>query len=106
MSPIYAFLMNGTLPTDKSLARKLRYRSARYTVINDVLYRRGFTTPYLKCITTEQEDYVLREIHGGVCGDHSGSRSLASLSTGVLLDGYASGCTHVSEKVRQMSTVQ
>ncbi|CAL2237455.1 unnamed protein product [Prunus armeniaca] len=106
MSPIYAFLMNGTLPTDKSLARKLRYRSARYTVINDVLYRRGFTTPYLKCITTEQGDYVLREIHGGVCGDHSGSRSLASLSTGVLLDGYASGCTHVSEKVRQMSTVQ
>ncbi|CAL8117216.1 unnamed protein product [Prunus armeniaca] len=77
MSPIYAFLMNGTLPTDKSQAQKLRYRSARYTVIDDVLYKRGYTMPYLKCLTKEQGDYVLREVHSGVCGDHSGSRSLA-----------------------------
>ncbi|XP_034203566.1 uncharacterized protein LOC117618046 [Prunus dulcis] len=77
MSPIYLYLTNGTLPEDKAQARKLRYRSARYTVINDVLYKRGYTTPYLKCLTAEQGDYVLREIHNGVCGDHSGSRSLA-----------------------------
>ncbi|KAI5352093.1 hypothetical protein L3X38_004984 [Prunus dulcis] len=77
MSPIYAYLTNGTLPEDKAQARKLRYRSVRYTIINDVLYKRGYTTPYLKCLTAEQGDYVLREIHNGVCGDHSGSRSLA-----------------------------
>ncbi|CAL9002342.1 unnamed protein product, partial [Prunus brigantina] len=77
MSPIYAFLTDGTLPTDKSQAGKLRYRSARYTIINDVLYKRGYTTPYLKCLTREQGDYILREVHSGVCGDHSGSRSLA-----------------------------
>ncbi|KAI5355992.1 hypothetical protein L3X38_008887 [Prunus dulcis] len=77
MSPIYSYLTNGTLPEDKPQARKLRYRSARYTVINDVLYKRGYTTPYLKCLTAEQGDYVLREVHNGVCGDHSGSRSLA-----------------------------
>ncbi|XP_008239189.1 PREDICTED: uncharacterized protein LOC103337802 [Prunus mume] len=40
MSPIYAYLTAGTLPTDKSQARKLRYRSARYTVINDGLDKR------------------------------------------------------------------
>ncbi|KAI5345931.1 hypothetical protein L3X38_013808 [Prunus dulcis] len=77
MSPIYLYLTNGTLPEDKAQARKLKYRSARYTVINDVLYKRGYTTPYLKCLTAEHGDYVLREIHNGVCGDHSGSRSLA-----------------------------
>ncbi|XP_034202236.1 uncharacterized protein LOC117617090 [Prunus dulcis] len=77
MSPIYLYLTNGTLPEDKAQARKLKYRSARYTVINDVLYKRGYTTPYLKCLTAERGDYVLREIHNGVCGDHSGSRSLA-----------------------------
>ncbi|CAL2265254.1 unnamed protein product [Prunus armeniaca] len=37
MSPIYAFLMTENMPIDKSQARKLRYRSAKYTVINDVL---------------------------------------------------------------------
>ncbi|CAL2277640.1 unnamed protein product [Prunus armeniaca] len=76
-SPIYAYLMNGTLPQDnKSQAQKLWYRSARYTIINDVLYKRGHTTPYLKCLTTEQGDYALQEIHSGVCGDLSGSWSL------------------------------
>ncbi|CAL8098920.1 unnamed protein product [Prunus armeniaca] len=78
MSPIYAYLTAGTLPTDKSQTRKLRYRSARYTVINDVLYKRGYTTSYLKCVTKEQGDYILREVHSGICGDHSGSRSLAN----------------------------
>ncbi|XP_021812768.1 uncharacterized protein LOC110755796 [Prunus avium] len=77
MSPIYIYLTNGTLPKDKSQARKLRYRSARYIVINDILYKRGYTTSYMKCVTEEQGKYVLREIHSGVCGDHSGSRSLA-----------------------------
>lgn len=77
MSPIYTYLTNGTLSRNKPQARKLRYQSARYTVINDVLYKRGYTTPYLKCLTTEQGDYVLWEIHGDVCGDHLGSRSLA-----------------------------
>ncbi|XP_034218890.1 uncharacterized protein LOC117630254 [Prunus dulcis] len=65
MSPIYLYLTNGTLPEDKAQARKLRYRSARYTVINDVLYKRGYTTPYLKCLTAEQGEYILREIHSG-----------------------------------------
>ncbi|XP_034225527.1 uncharacterized protein LOC117635292 [Prunus dulcis] len=74
MSPIYSYLTNGTLPEDKAQARKLRYRSVRYTVINDVLYKRGYTTPYLKCLTAEQGDYVLWEIHNGVCGDHFGFR--------------------------------
>ncbi|CAL8174401.1 unnamed protein product [Prunus armeniaca] len=73
MSPIYAFITIRTLPTDQ----KLLYRSARYIVINDVLYKRSYTTPYLKCLTKEQGDYVLREVHSGVCGDHSGSRSIA-----------------------------
>ncbi|CAL8174574.1 unnamed protein product [Prunus armeniaca] len=77
MSPIYAFLTTRVLPTDRSQARKLQYRSTRYTVIDDVLYKRGYTTPYLKCLTKEQGDYILREVHNGVCGDHSGSRSLA-----------------------------
>ncbi|KAI5324192.1 hypothetical protein L3X38_033265 [Prunus dulcis] len=66
MSPIYLYLANNTLPDDKAEARKLRYQSARYAIINDILYKHGYTTPYLKYITAEPEDYVLLEIHGGV----------------------------------------
>ncbi|XP_020417963.1 uncharacterized protein LOC109948679 [Prunus persica] len=105
MSPIYSYLTNDTLPEDKAQARKLRYRSARYTVINDVLYKRGYTTPYLKCLTAEQGDYVLREIHNGVCGDHSGSQSLAHKA---FRQGYFWPTTHqdASSLVRKCDKCQ
>ena len=32
--------------------------------------------PYLKCLTLTEVTYVLREIHEGVCGNHSGPQSL------------------------------
>ena len=33
--------------------------------------------PYLKCLTPEQGQYVLGELHEGICGNHSGGRTLA-----------------------------
>ena len=32
--------------------------------------------PYPKCLALDEAMYVLREIHKGVCGNHSGPRSL------------------------------
>ncbi|KAM1021756.1 hypothetical protein ACFX2A_043865 [Malus domestica] len=77
ITPIYKFLAHGTLPNDKVQAKQIRYKSARYLIINDQLYKRGFTLPYLRCLTPAETEIVLREIHEGVCGDHAGSRSLA-----------------------------
>ena len=42
-----------------------------------MLYKRGFTAPYLRCLDSEEADYVMREIHEGICGNHSGGRALA-----------------------------
>ncbi|KAM2294228.1 hypothetical protein ACFX1S_034158 [Malus domestica] len=77
ITPIYKFLAHGALPIDKVQAKQIRYKSARYLIINDQLYKRGFTLPYLRCLTPAEAEIVLREIHEGVCGDHAGSRSLA-----------------------------
>ncbi|KAM1810815.1 hypothetical protein ACFX12_027521 [Malus domestica] len=76
ITPIYKFLAHGTLPIDKVQAKQILYKSARYLIINDQLYKRGFTLPYLRCLTPTEAEIVLREIHEGVCGDHAGSRSL------------------------------
>jgi hypothetical protein len=46
-------------------------------MIDDVLYRRGYSHPLLKCLLALEARYVLREIHEGVCGNHSGGRMLA-----------------------------
>ncbi|KAL5172689.1 hypothetical protein HKD37_16G045396 [Glycine soja] len=70
----------GTIPTDKGKARKLRTQATRYVMIVGKLYLQGFSSLLLKCLNKEQVDYVIREIHEGICGMHSRGRSM---STGV-----------------------
>ena len=76
MDPIRAYIRDGILPEDKRKARILKCRAARYTLLDGILYRRGFTLPLLRCVDDEEADYVLREIHEGVCGNHLGARTL------------------------------
>ena len=73
MEPIMGYLMNGDLPSDKSEARRLKYKVAQYCLIEDTLYRRRFTLLYLKCLGDEQVEYVMSEIHEGICGNHYGA---------------------------------
>ena len=47
-------------------------------ILNEALYKRGFSMPYLKCVDEEEAKYILDEIHGVVCGDHIGPRSLVN----------------------------
>ena len=76
MTPIVSYLKDGKLPEGKDEARKLRIRAARYVLMDEVLYKRGFSQPYLRCLAPHEANYVLREIHEGACGNHSGARSL------------------------------
>ncbi|XP_065635387.1 uncharacterized protein LOC136070035 [Quercus suber] len=75
-TPLTSFLKNGILPNEKEAARKLKVQAARFVLIRDVLYKRCFSRPYLRCLGPEEADYVIREVHEGICGNHSGSRSL------------------------------
>ena len=76
ITPIISYLKEGKLPEGKDEAIKLRVRAARYLLINEVLYKRGFSQPYLRCLALDEANYVLREVHEGACGNHSGARSL------------------------------
>ncbi|RDX58195.1 hypothetical protein CR513_62501, partial [Mucuna pruriens] len=44
----------------------------RYVIEVDHLYKRGFSTPLLKCLMKTQVEYILNEIHKGIYGFHSG----------------------------------
>ncbi|XP_023891505.1 uncharacterized protein LOC112003529 [Quercus suber] len=80
MTPIISFLQNGHLPPNNDKARKIKKRAARFTILNDILYKRGFSMPYLKCVNEEEAKYILEEIHEGICGDHAGPRSLVDVT--------------------------
>jgi ribonuclease HI len=76
-SDIIRYLRSGELPSHKEQAHKVKLQAARYTMVDDMLYRRGYSHPLLKCLSAPEANYVLREIHEGVCGNHSGGRMLA-----------------------------
>ncbi|XP_059446359.1 uncharacterized protein LOC132177899 [Corylus avellana] len=73
---IVEYLEKGVLPSDKRLTIRLKVRAERFTMINGILYKRGFMLPLLKCVSKEEGDYILKEIHEGICGSHSGARML------------------------------
>jgi len=54
-------------------------------MIGDDLYKRGYDQPLLKCVTAEQTQYIIKELHEGICGYHSGARTTG---TRVLRAGY------------------
>ena len=76
MTPIVLYLKDGKLSEGKDEARKLRVRAAWYFLMDEVLYNRGFSQPYLRCLAPNEANYVLQEVHEGACGNHSGVRSL------------------------------
>ena len=73
MEPIWVYIIDGSLTDDPKEAAKIRTRSARFTNHKGSLYKRGLFTPILKCIAGKDTEYVLREVHEGICGNHIGA---------------------------------
>ncbi|KAL0446398.1 UNVERIFIED_CONTAM: hypothetical protein Slati_1767700 [Sesamum latifolium] len=75
------YLRDGTLPDDPVKAKRIKFKAARFAIIGSDLYKRTIDGPLLKCLDDEKAQYVLREVHEGSCGNHSGGRSLAQKIT-------------------------
>jgi ribonuclease HI len=77
INPVREFLASGMIPDDPKEAVKVRRRACSYVLIIGKLFRRGFSTPLLKCVEEEKVESILQEIHEGINGQHIGGRSLA-----------------------------
>ena len=101
-NPILSFLADGRLPPNPEEVRKIQKRAARFIVLNDELYKRVYSQPYLRCIEEEEARYVLEEVHGGVCEDHMGAKSLVRkiMRTGSGFQGQLFQTTVVSSTVK------
>nr|GEU98339.1 reverse transcriptase domain-containing protein [Tanacetum cinerariifolium] len=78
MTHIVDYLKEGVLLEDKKEARKLRIKARQYDLMEGVLYRRSFLTPWLRYVGPLQANYVMREIHEGSCSMHAGPRSVVA----------------------------
>ncbi|KAK3041143.1 hypothetical protein RJ639_027595 [Escallonia herrerae] len=65
--------------------RNLRVKTARYALVERILYKKSFSLPYLRCLRPSESLYALQEVHEGICGQHLGGRTLAQK---ILRQGY------------------
>ncbi|XP_076960189.1 uncharacterized protein LOC143636492 [Bidens hawaiensis] len=89
MEPIRAYLSSGILPEDKAEARKIRHKALWYQIHDGVLFRKSFLGPLLRCVDMEESNYVIQEIHEGICGLHAGPRMVVAkiMNAGYYLPG-------------------
>ena len=66
MDPLRLYIGTGELPNDRGMAHKIQIQSARFSLVDGQLYKRSLGGPYLKCLTPEQGQYVLAELHEGI----------------------------------------
>lgn len=69
-------MKNGEFRKDTDDERYVKIRVSQYLFLDDTLYKRSFTLPLLSCLSKEEADYVLWEIHEGIFGNHSGGRAM------------------------------
>ena len=78
MDSIIQFLREDTLPKERIEADKVRRKATRFWLSeNQKLYKCSFSGPYLLCVHPEMTESLLEELHEGICGSHTGGRSLA-----------------------------
>ncbi|XP_015942775.1 uncharacterized protein LOC107468047 [Arachis duranensis] len=75
--PYIQYLKNAKFPPEVKDIKKFKRQASFFTLLNDELYRRGYSRPLLKCLDRSEAEIALAEVHEGICGIHSGARSLA-----------------------------
>ena len=78
MTPYKNLLIQALLPLEENEARCLKRKASYYVILDGELFKKGLTTPLLKFLNNQQTDYVMRELHKGICGLHFRGHSMAT----------------------------
>ncbi|KAI5022374.1 hypothetical protein ZWY2020_059104 [Hordeum vulgare] len=76
--PIIAYILRQELPEDEVQARQIVRRSKLFTVIDGQLYKESVSGVLQRCISPEEGQLILEEIHSGTCGHHASSREIVA----------------------------
>jgi len=77
--PFIKYLTTADVPTDNTERECLTHHSKHYILVEGKLYRKNAKGELLqKCVSMEEGEKILKEIHVGTCGNHVASRTLVS----------------------------
>jgi hypothetical protein len=78
MQPYLAYMINKTLPKDTVEARRIIRRSKAFVILQGKLYKKSITDILQRCVTPQEGQDILKDIHAGVCGHHASSRAIVA----------------------------
>jgi ribonuclease HI len=73
---IISLLQGNCLSDDEAYNKRMETRTRPYVIIEGELYKHKFCSPLLKCLSRNEGQELMKEIHAGLCRAHVGSRPL------------------------------
>jgi len=67
MTPFRRYLADGILPAEPEEGKKIKRNATRYTLVDGILFRHGFTHPILTCASGDECTRIMAELHEGIC---------------------------------------
>jgi hypothetical protein len=78
MQPYLAYMINKTLPKDVVNGRQIVRRSKAFVMVQGKLYKKSVSGVLQRCVTPQEGQAILHDIHAGVCSHHASSRAIAA----------------------------
>ncbi|XP_071718038.1 uncharacterized protein [Rutidosis leptorrhynchoides] len=88
MEPILEYIRSDILPSDKREARLVRERAPMYIIQNDILYRKSYCGPMMRCVGPIEAEMIIDEVHNGSCTLHSSYKTIAGKLCGWVTFGH------------------
>ncbi|XP_010451519.1 PREDICTED: uncharacterized protein LOC104733653 [Camelina sativa] len=103
---IIALIADGIMPKYKWEARRLCVKSAHYTILDGSLFRWEANGAFLICVNTKDVNNIMREVHEGAGGNHSGGASIGTSYSPQwpFLANHCRRLFRLRSQVREMST--
>ncbi|XP_071712340.1 uncharacterized protein [Rutidosis leptorrhynchoides] len=65
MEPILQYIRSNILPEDSREARLVRERAPMYIIQDDILYRKSYCGPMMRCVGPIDTEMIVEEVHNG-----------------------------------------
>ncbi|XP_074301010.1 uncharacterized protein LOC141632357 [Silene latifolia] len=70
--PYHDWLQNDVLYADKKEVMSFKMKASKFVLIDNILFRRLMAGPYLRCLSSQEAQAIMHDIHNGECGNHVG----------------------------------
>jgi hypothetical protein len=78
MQPYLAYMLNKELREDLIEAWRIACRSKDFIVVNGEVYKRSISGVLRRCVTPDEGNAILKDVHQGICGHHASSRAITA----------------------------